>query len=83
MIKGAEYLLFSKKKGVECEFSKLECTESSFIKTRKYKYNLFKILNIRPIARSLLSYEVGDGRNIFLWHDSWHPNGGIISCLWA
>ena len=23
----------------------------------------------------MISYEVGDGSTIFLWHDRWHPNG--------
>ncbi len=34
-----------------------------------------KLLNLRPAARNLLSYEIGDGSRIFLWHDCWHPNG--------
>jgi hypothetical protein len=34
-----------------------------------------KLLNLRPVARNLLSYEIGDGSSIFLWHDCWHPNG--------
>ena len=32
-------------------------------------------MKLRSIARNLLSFEVGDGSNIFLWHDRWHPNG--------
>jgi hypothetical protein len=34
-----------------------------------------KLLNLRRDARDLISYEVGDGSTIFLWHDRWHPNG--------
>ena len=29
-------------------------------------------------ARKLISYEVGDGNNIFLWHNKWHPNGVLL-----
>ncbi len=29
-------------------------------------------------ARTLISYEVGDGNNIFLWHNKWHPNGVLL-----
>uniref|UniRef100_A0A2N9J3H3 Reverse transcriptase domain-containing protein n=1 Tax=Fagus sylvatica TaxID=28930 RepID=A0A2N9J3H3_FAGSY len=36
-----------------------------------------KLLKLRADARSLLSFEVGDGKNIFLWHDCWHPNGTL------
>jgi hypothetical protein len=34
-----------------------------------------KILKLRPIARAFLSFKIGAGSRIFLWYDSWHPNG--------
>jgi hypothetical protein len=37
-----------------------------------------KILKLRPIAKIFLSYKVGDGRKIFIWHDNWHPNGYLL-----
>ena len=27
----------------------------------------------------LIKYKVGNGKNIFLWHDNWHPLSHIIS----
>lgn len=26
----------------------------------------------------MLSFEVGDGRSIFLWHNQWHPRGPLL-----
>ena len=37
-----------------------------------------KLLNIRDIAKQLLRFEVGNGENIHLWLDLWHPNGILI-----
>ena len=37
-----------------------------------------KLLKSRIEARKLISYEVGDGNNIFLWHNKWHPNGVLL-----
>uniref|UniRef100_A0A2N9HTC6 Reverse transcriptase domain-containing protein n=1 Tax=Fagus sylvatica TaxID=28930 RepID=A0A2N9HTC6_FAGSY len=37
-----------------------------------------KLLKSRIEVRKLISYEVGDGNNIFLWHDKWHPNGVLL-----
>uniref|UniRef100_A0A2N9HE77 Reverse transcriptase domain-containing protein n=1 Tax=Fagus sylvatica TaxID=28930 RepID=A0A2N9HE77_FAGSY len=37
-----------------------------------------KLLKSRIEARKLISYEVGDGNNKFLWHDKWHPNGVLL-----
>jgi hypothetical protein len=34
-----------------------------------------KILQLRDIAKSFIRFQVGDGSNIFLWHDHWHPIG--------
>jgi hypothetical protein len=33
-----------------------------------------KILKLRDIAKKLLRFEVGDGKNIHLWMDFWHPS---------
>ena len=40
-----------------------------------YTWGWRKLLNLRPAVRNLLSYEIGDGSSIFIWHDCWHPNG--------
>jgi hypothetical protein len=37
-----------------------------------------KILNLRGDAKDFLSFKVGDGREIFLWFDSWHPAGYLL-----
>jgi hypothetical protein len=34
-----------------------------------------KILKLRNIAKRLVKFEVGNGENIHLWLDSWHPLG--------
>lgn len=36
-----------------------------------------KILKIRPLFRTLISYEVGNGRDTFLCHDAWYPKGPL------
>lgn len=37
-----------------------------------------KILNLRSVAKQFLKHKVGDGRNIFLWFDNWHPVGCLL-----
>lgn len=37
-----------------------------------------KILNLRDVAKQFLRFKVGDGSKIFLWLDSWHPNGRLL-----
>ncbi|XP_059433958.1 uncharacterized protein LOC132167079 [Corylus avellana] len=37
-----------------------------------------KILKLREIAKRILKFKVGNGENIFLWQDSWHPSGILI-----
>jgi len=37
-----------------------------------------KILNLRSLAKQFLKFKIGDGSNIFLWHDYWHPTGRLI-----
>ena len=39
---------------------------------------LEEILNLRDIAKGCLRFEVGDGENIHLWLDSWHPDGILL-----
>lgn len=36
------------------------------------------MLKLRGIARSFIKFEVGDGMNIHLWYDLWHPYGVLI-----
>ncbi|XP_059434561.1 uncharacterized protein LOC132167566 [Corylus avellana] len=37
-----------------------------------------KLLRLRDTAMKFLRFEVGDGRNIHLWLDLWHPNGILL-----
>jgi hypothetical protein len=37
-----------------------------------------KILKLRDIAKRFLRFEVGNGENIHLWMDWWHPAGVLI-----
>jgi hypothetical protein len=37
-----------------------------------------KLLKFRNVAKQFLSFKVGDGSKIFLWHDSWHPEGCLF-----
>jgi hypothetical protein len=37
-----------------------------------------KILQLRGIAKKFVKFEAGDGHNIFLWYDNWHPLGCLI-----
>jgi hypothetical protein len=37
-----------------------------------------KILKLRDIAKKLLRFEVGNGKNIHLWMDFWHPAGILL-----
>jgi len=34
-----------------------------------------KILKLRESARNFIKFEVGDGKDIHLWMDRWHPVG--------
>ena len=40
-----------------------------------------KILHLRPLAQDLFKWEVGNGNNISLWYDVWHPRGPLDSWL--
>lgn len=37
-----------------------------------------KLLKLRSIAKQFLSFKVGDGSKIYLWFDSWHPDGYLL-----
>jgi hypothetical protein len=37
-----------------------------------------KLLKLRDIAKKFLRFEVGDGKNIHLWMDFWHPAGILL-----
>jgi hypothetical protein len=37
-----------------------------------------RLLKFQNIARNFISFEVGDGQNIHLWFDNWHPCGVLI-----
>jgi hypothetical protein len=37
-----------------------------------------KVLKLRDIARQLLQFKFGDGKDIFLWFDHWHPAGVLF-----
>ena len=34
-----------------------------------------KLLMLRDEAKHFISFNVGDGKNIYLWFDAWHPDG--------
>ncbi|GKV01156.1 hypothetical protein SLEP1_g13733 [Rubroshorea leprosula] len=37
-----------------------------------------KLLNLRAPARKLIQHIPGDGKDIDIWHDNWHPSGPLI-----
>jgi hypothetical protein len=37
-----------------------------------------KILKLRDVAKRFLKFEVGNGENIQMWLDSWHPSGILL-----
>jgi hypothetical protein len=36
------------------------------------------LLKLREFARNCIKFEVGDGSNIHMWYDQWHPSGVLI-----
>ncbi|KAL7175567.1 hypothetical protein ACSBR2_029213 [Camellia fascicularis] len=38
-----------------------------------------KILSLRPVIYPLILHKIGNGGDVFLWFDNWHPLGS----LWA
>ena len=41
-----------------------------------------KQFNLREIGQSLIRYAVGDGCNIAIWVDNWHPLGPLCKNFW-
>jgi hypothetical protein len=41
-------------------------------------FELEKILKLRDVAKRFLKFEVGNGENIQMWLDSWHPSGILL-----
>jgi hypothetical protein len=37
-----------------------------------------KLLRLRDIAKTFIHYQIGDGSQIFLWYDHWHPAGYLL-----
>jgi hypothetical protein len=37
-----------------------------------------KLLKLINVAKQFLSFKVGDGNKIFLWYDTWHPEGCLF-----
>lgn len=40
-----------------------------------------KLLKLRPTFRTIFTFKVGNGDNICLWHDAWHPLGPLLDAL--
>ena len=36
-----------------------------------------KILSLRNLFYPLIKFKIGNGENVFLWHDNWHPLGSL------
>jgi hypothetical protein len=37
-----------------------------------------RLLKLQSLARSFIKFEVGDGSNIHMWQDNWHPLGVLF-----
>ena len=37
-----------------------------------------KLLKLRPMARNMIKYRIGNGCNTSLWYDHWHPKGPLL-----
>lgn len=45
---------------------------------KSFSWSWKKILKLREVAKTSINFQVGDGSNIFLWHDHWHPIGYLL-----
>lgn len=41
-------------------------------------WSLRRCLKLRDVAKRFLHFELGNGQQIHLWYDSWHPYGGFF-----
>ncbi|KAF8388634.1 hypothetical protein HHK36_027311 [Tetracentron sinense] len=39
------------------------------------------ILKVRDLAESLITHQIGDGKQSWLWLDPWHPRGVLANCI--
>jgi len=62
-------------------------TEANWLKGRSFwkvsipascSWNWKKILKLRDIAKSVIRFKVGNGFQVFLWLDHWHPAGYLL-----
>ncbi|XP_028119112.1 uncharacterized protein LOC114316616 [Camellia sinensis] len=37
-----------------------------------------KLLSLRDLIFSIIKFKLGNGENVFLWHDNWHPFGSLL-----
>lgn len=35
-------------------------------------------MKLIPLFRPVVLHIIGNGKRIFLWHDSWHPKGPLL-----
>jgi hypothetical protein len=45
---------------------------------KSFSWSWKKLLKLREVAKTFIHFQVGDGSNIFLWHDHWHPTGYLL-----
>jgi hypothetical protein len=46
--------------------------------SQDYSWCWRRLLKLRSLARSFIKFEVGDGSNIHMWQDNWHPLGVLF-----
>ncbi|XP_028115346.1 uncharacterized protein LOC114313178 [Camellia sinensis] len=37
-----------------------------------------KLLSLRDLIFPIIKFKLGNGENVFLWHDNWHPFGSLL-----
>lgn len=40
---------------------------------------LEKILKLKSLCSPMVKFMVGNGKNIYLWYDNWHPKGPLLN----